>query len=163
MVPRGVLNDAVSIYFPDAHCRCVCLALAHRLLQGRDGQRDVQGARGRADTAGCAGCREAKRVRGCVGRLWSPIAPLPCDPNSGCGPEQRAAKSAVSSIRNPANAPPRHPDRHCATAVLPLTILFVSPALTRYYVTPGRLPPRKWRPGWRVAVSEHVVCAGTRI
>ena len=67
----------------------------------------------------------------------------------------------VKKLATPANAPPRHPDRHCATAVFPLTILCFPGA--HHYVIPDRLPPRKWRPGWRVAVSEHVVCAGTRI
>ena len=43
---RGVLNDAVSIYFPDPALAGAFVArLVHR-LQGRDLRRGVQGARG---------------------------------------------------------------------------------------------------------------------
>src|SRR5439155_10709716 len=42
---RGVLNDAVSIYFPDATLAGAFVALVHR-LQGRDRRRSAQGARG---------------------------------------------------------------------------------------------------------------------
>ena len=41
----GVLNDAVSIYFPDPVLASAFVALVHR-LQGRDCQRSIQGARG---------------------------------------------------------------------------------------------------------------------
>ena len=46
--------------------------------------------------------REAKRVRSCAGRLCSALAPLPCDPNSGCGQDQRAAKHRAPRHRSEA-------------------------------------------------------------
>ena len=51
---------------------------------------------------GCTGRREAKRIRGCAGRLCSSLAPLPRDPNSGCGLDQRAAKHRAPRHRSEA-------------------------------------------------------------
>jgi hypothetical protein len=48
---RGVLNDAVSVYFPDPALAGTFVALVHR-LQGRDRRRSAQGSRGRAGTKG---------------------------------------------------------------------------------------------------------------
>jgi len=63
---RGVLNDAVSIYFPDPALAAAFVALVRR-LQGRDRRRSAQSARGRAGAAGRG--RAAQHA----------IAALPCD------------------------------------------------------------------------------------
>jgi hypothetical protein len=49
---RGVLNDAVSIYFSDATLASAFVARWWRRVQGRDGRGRVPNARGRAGAAG---------------------------------------------------------------------------------------------------------------
>ena len=87
-----------------------------------------------------SGRREAKRVRGCAGRLCSPLAPLPCDPNSGCGQDQRAAKHRASRHRSgarhsgqcSANAPSRSAPRDGGVSANNSVFPWCSPAITSF-------------------------------
>jgi hypothetical protein len=47
---RGVLNDAISIYFADAMLASAFVARWCASAKGRDGRRHLPSARGRADT-----------------------------------------------------------------------------------------------------------------
>jgi len=126
----------------------------HRLLQGRDRQRGVQGGRGRADTAG-RGWVAPDAVRpsgfgaapgGCVPR--SHLCPATRIPAAAKTRELRSTERRVidQKLATPTKAPPRHPDRHCATAVYPLTILCFRGAhrLLRHSgpTAPAKMAPR---------------------
>ena len=74
---RGVLNDAISLYFADATLASALVAPWCVGVQGRDGVRRVPGTGGRTDTA-CGGGAALRAVTVTLVKLVIPVEAVDC-------------------------------------------------------------------------------------